>query len=191
MPGTPLDLILKNAIALVPNKDTGELKEEKLDIGFQNGRIVKLALSLNDPAVRILNLKGLHVLPGVIDSQVHFREPGLTHKEDLDTGTRAALLGGVTSIFEMPNTSPSTTTQQAFDDKLKRAQGRCHTHYAFFIGASEENASQLTTLENLPHCSGVKIFMGSSTGSLLVYKEAVLEKNMLSGKLRVIVHSED
>jgi dihydroorotase len=199
MPHAPFDLILKNAVVLVPQKDSQgspnkadvSLREEKLDVAIKDGVIVKLGLGLTDSAVRILNLKGLHVLPGVIDSQVHFREPGLTHKEDLDTGTKAAVLGGVTSIFEMPNTSPSTTTTQAFEDKLKRAQGRCHTHYAFFIGASDENADKLSMLENLPHCSGVKIFMGSSTGSLLVDKEAVLEKIMLSGKRRVIVHSED
>jgi dihydroorotase len=186
-----LDLILKNATVVVPQKNSPDLREEKLDVGVRDGRIVKIGPGLTDAATRVLDLKGLHVLPGVIDSQVHFREPGLTHKEDLDTGTRAAVLGGVTSIFEMPNTNPSTTTKEALEEKIRRAQGRCHTHYAFFIGASEENAEGLAELERLPHCSGVKIFMGSSTGSLLVDKEAVLEKIMRSGKRRVIVHSED
>jgi len=188
---THFDLILKNATVLVPNAQGPTLREEKLDLAVQNGLIAKIASSVNDSATRVLNLQGLHVLPGVIDSQVHFREPGLTHKEDLETGTRAAALGGVTSIFEMPNTSPSTTTKEAFEDKLHRAENRCHTHYAFFIGASAENADKLKELEMLPHCSGVKIFMGSSTGTLLVDNEAALEAILKSGHRRVIVHSED
>jgi dihydroorotase len=202
MTDTPYDLILKNATVLVPSNPAIDfalpstlppdfLREEKLDIAVRDGQIARIGPSLNEAATKVLDLRGLHVLPGVIDSQVHFREPGLTHKEDLETGTRGAVLGGVTSVFEMPNTSPSTTTQEAFADKLQRAKDRCHTHYAFFIGASEQNADQLSTLENLPHCSGVKIFMGSSTGTLLVDKEAVLEKIMRSGHRRVIVHSED
>lgn len=189
------DLILKNATVVVPRDSElskrSELVEEKVDIAVRNGRIEKVGVGLTDTATKVMDLKGLHLLPGVIDSQVHFREPGLTHKEDLETGTRGAVLGGVTSIFEMPNTSPSTTTKAAFEEKLRLAAGRCHSHYAFFIGAAEENASELATLERLPHCSGVKIFMGSSTGSLLVDKEAVLEKIMSSGRRRVIVHSED
>lgn len=202
MTDTPYDLILKNATILVPSDSTIDfalpstlppdfLREEELDIAIRDGQIAKIGASLSEAATKVLDLRGLHVLPGVIDSQVHFREPGLTHKEDLETGTRGAVLGGVTSVFEMPNTSPSTTTREAFADKLQRAKDRCHTHYAFFIGASEQNADQLSTLENLPHCSGVKIFMGSSTGTLLVDKEAVLEKIMRSGHRRVIVHSED
>jgi dihydroorotase len=139
----------------------------------------------------VKDLTGLHLLPGVIDSQVHFREPGLTHKEDLESGTRAAALGGVTTVFEMPNTTPSTTTQDSLEDKIHRAKNRCHTHYAFYIGASPENADKIVDLELLPHCSGTKIFMGSSTGSLLVDNEEALERILRSGFRRVIVHSED
>lgn len=191
MPQTSFDLILKNATVLIPNPQGPGLKEEALDVAVTAGRIAKIAPQILESAKKILELKGLHLLPGVIDSQVHFREPGLTHKEDLETGTRSAALGGVTSVFEMPNTSPSTTTQEAFEEKLRRAQGRCHTDYAFFIGASGENATDLGRLERLPHCSGVKIFMGSSTGSLLVEDDAALEKILRSGARRVIVHSED
>lgn len=187
----PFDLLLKNATVLVPNPKGPGLIEEKLDIAVANRKIAKIASSINEPATKTLDLKGLHLLPGVIDSQVHFREPGLTHKEDLETGTRGAILGGVTTIFEMPNTAPSTTTQEAFADKLQRAKDRCHAHYAFFVGASAENASELAKLELLPHCSGVKIFMGSSTGTLLVDNEAALESILRSGHRRVIVHSED
>jgi dihydroorotase len=191
MSQTPFDLLLKNATVLVPNPQGAGLIEAKLDVAVADGKTAKIAPQINEPASKTLDLKGLHLLPGVIDSQVHFREPGLTHKEDLETGTRGAVLGGVTTVFEMPNTAPSTTTQEAFEDKLHRAQNRCHTHYAFFIGASAENASELAKLEVLPHCSGVKIFMGSSTGNLLVDNDEALEKIMRSGHRRVIVHSED
>lgn len=187
----PFDLLLKNATVLVPDPQGSGLTEEKLDVAVTNKRIAKIAPQITAEAHKTLDLKGLHLLPGVIDSQVHFREPGLTHKEDLETGTRSAVLGGVTTIFEMPNTAPSTTTQEAFEDKLKRAKDRCHAHYAFFIGASAENAKELVRLELLPHCSGVKIFMGSSTGNLLVDNNEALENILRSGHRRVIVHSED
>ncbi len=191
MSQTRFDLILKNATVLVPNSEGKGLHEEQLDLAIRDGKITKIAHQLGDSASQILNLKGLHVLPGVIDSQVHFREPGMTHKEDLETGTRAAALGGVTTVFEMPNTNPPTTNQENFEDKLRRAKNRCHTHYAFYVGASCENADQLSQLELMPHCSGVKIFMGSSTGNLLVENDTTLEKILRSGVRRVIVHSED
>lgn len=186
------DLILKGGECLLPNAKGDGLIVVKSDIGVQNGKIALIRDSIPaDKGHRVIDVKGLHVLPGVIDSQVHFREPGLTHKEDLDSGTKAALLGGVTSIFEMPNTNPSTTTKEAFQDKLNRAKGRANCHYAFFMGAAAENAAQLGELEKLPHCSGVKIFMGSSTGTLLVDQEEVLDKILRSGKRRMIIHSED
>ncbi|MBK9321843.1 MAG: dihydroorotase [Bdellovibrionaceae bacterium] len=191
MSQTHFDLILKNATVLVPNFEGSGLHEEQLDLAISDGRIAKIAHQLNDSSTQVLNLKGLHILPGVIDSQVHFREPGMTHKEDLETGTRAAALGGVTTVFEMPNTNPPTTSQNSFENKVQCAKNRCHTHYAFYIGASSENADQLARLELLPHCSGVKIFMGSSTGNLLVDNDVILEKILRSGKRRVIVHSED
>lgn len=190
------DLIIKNANALIPKTSDlaqrSELKTETLDIAVKNGKIVEMgSISPSRQATQIIDATYLHVLPGIIDSQVHFREPGLTHKEDLESGTRGALLGGVTCIFEMPNTSPSTTTQDAFEFKLERAKNRCHTHYAFFIGGSPENYQNLSMLERLPHCSGVKVFMGSSTGTLLVEDDDHLEKILSHTKRRVIFHCED
>ena len=163
------DLLIKNAKALVPeNLDLAQrtkLKMEAVDVAVQNGKIAAIGSLGSATATTVIDANHLHLLPGIIDSQVHFREPGLTHKEDLESGTRGALLGGVTCIFEMPNTSPSTTTQDAFEQKLDRAKNRCHTHYAFFIGGSPDNYQNLSQLERLPHCSGVKVFMGSSTGT--------------------------
>ena len=119
-------------------------------------------------AAEIFEAKGLHVLPGAIDSQVHFREPGNEHKEDLETGSRAAILGGVTGVFEMPNTNPPTTSRAAIEDKLARARGRMHCDYAFYVGATPANVGALAELERLPGVCGVKAFLGSSTGSLLL-----------------------
>jgi dihydroorotase len=131
------------------------------------------------------------VLPGVIDTQVHFREPGLTHKEDLETGSAAAVLGGVTAVFEMPNTRPPTTTGEALADKLARARGRMHCDHAFYLGATPENAGTLGALEALPGCCGVKVFMGSSTGELLVPDDAGVEAVLRATRRRVSVHAED
>jgi dihydroorotase len=135
--------------------------------------------------------KGLTVLPGVIDEQVHFREPGPIHKEDLESGTRGAVLGGVTAVFEMPNTDPPTTTAERLADKVNRATGRAWTDFAFYVGASPENAEELGTLERQPGCCGVKMFMGSSTGSLLVADDANVARVLKHGTRRVTVHSED
>lgn len=185
------DLLLKGGTCLLPNPSGQGLIEQLADVAILNGRIEKIADVINEPAAKVVHLKGLHVFPGVIDSQVHFREPGLEHKEDLETGTRAAVLGGVTTIFEMPNTNPSTTTQEAFEDKLRRAKNRAHANYAFFMGGAHDNVDKIAQLELLPHCSGVKIFMGSSTGTLLVEDDETLEKILSQGHRRVIFHSED
>lgn len=191
MSESPYDLLIKGGTCLLPHPSDQSLIEQQADIAIKDGRIVKIRDSINEPATQTIEARGLHILPGVIDSQVHFREPGLTHKEDLETGTRAAILGGVTSIFEMPNTNPATTTEELFQDKLNRAKDRAHCNYAFFVGASHDNVGEIARLELLPHCSGVKIFMGSSTGSLLVEDDASLEKILAAGHRRVIVHSED
>lgn len=195
MAEAPYDLIIKGGTCLLPHPSDQGLNprfiEQQVDIAIANGRIVKIKESINESAKQTIVANGLHVLPGVIDSQVHFREPGLTHKEDLESGTRAAILGGVTTIFEMPNTNPATTTVELFQDKLNRAKNRAHANYAFFIGAGHDNISEIGKLELMPHCSGVKIFMGSSTGSLLVEDDASLEKILGFGRRRVIVHSED
>lgn len=184
-----LDLILRDGICLLPRPDGGA-EARKADIGIQNGKIALIG-EITQSAKQEISLKGQHILPGVIDSQVHFREPGLTHKEDLESGTRAAALGGVTAVFEMPNTNPSTTTREAFEEKLKRAQGRCHVKYAFYIGGAHDNFDKVAELERLPHCSGIKIFMGSSTGTLLVEDDETLEKLLACGSRRMIFHSED
>lgn len=160
------------------------------DLGVRAGRVAAFG-HLRDAAADVVNVKGLTVLPGVIDSQVHFREPGLEHKEDLEAGTRGAALGGVTAVFEMPNTDPPTTNEEAINDKISRALNRAWTDFAFFAGASPENAGDLKTLEKLPGVSGVKMFMGSSTGSLLVSDDKDVKRVLKSGYRRVAVHCED
>ena len=164
---------------------------EEADIGIRAGRIEGFGDLSQATAVERLRLEGLDVLPGVIDSQVHFREPGLEHKEDLASGTAAAALGGVVAVFEMPNTSPSTLSADDLADKLQRAKGRTWVDHAFFMGAAAENADELGELERLPGCCGVKIFMGSSTGSLLVDDREVLDRVLANGRRRVAVHAED
>lgn len=135
--------------------------------------------------------KGLHVLPGVIDTQVHFREPGNEHKEDLESGSRAAVLGGVTAVFEMPNTSPPTTSRMAMEDKLSRARNRMHCDYAFYVGATPQNVGALSELESMPGVCGVKAFLGSSTGTLLLSEEESIFAALKGGRRRMAVHSED
>ena len=165
--------------------------EGKGDVGVRGGRIVAIGDLATASAGEVIDAKGLHVLPGVIDTQVHFREPGNTHKEDLETGTRAAALGGVTAVFEMPNTAPPTTTAEALAEKLTRARGRAHVDHAFYVGATEENAEQLGDLERLPGCCGVKTFMGSSTGTLLVKDDEGLNRVLKNIRRRAAFHAED
>ena len=161
------------------------------DIGIRGGRIARVGDLGGDSADQSLDARGLHVLPGVIDTQVHFREPGDEHKEDIETGSRAAVLGGVTAFLEMPNTRPATTNAATLEDKLRRASGRSWCDFAFFIGATEENAGELAALERLPGCCGVKLFMGSSTGDLLVDDEKTLARVLANGGRRIAVHAED
>ncbi|TIN43948.1 MAG: dihydroorotase, partial [Mesorhizobium sp.] len=134
---------------------------------------------------------GLHILPGVVDSQVHFREPGLEHKEDLETGSRAAALGGVTAVFEMPNTNPLTTSEAALADKVRRATGRMHCDFAFWVGGTRENAKDTGELERLPGAAGIKVFMGSSTGDLLVEDDESVASILRNTRRRAAFHSED
>ena len=179
------DLIVRGGECVLPEGVV------RADIGVRAGRIATLGDLGRASAGEVIEAKGLTVLPGVIDTQVHFREPGNEHKEDLETGARAAVLGGVTAVFEMPNTDPPTTTAAALEDKLTRARGRMWCDHAFYVGASPDNATKLGELERLPGCSGVKVFMGSSTGTLLVPDDATLDAVMRSGRRRVSVHSED
>ena len=161
------------------------------DIGVRAGKTAAIGDLKSAKAAERYDASQLVVLPGVIDEQVHFREPGPTHKEDLESGTRGAVLGGVTALFEMPNTDPPTTTEAAINDKLARANGRAWTDYAFYVGASPENAEELGRLERLPGVCGVKMFMGSSTGSLLVADDENVARVLKFGSRRVTVHSED
>ncbi len=139
----------------------------------------------------MIDATGLTVLPGVIDTQVHFREPGLEWKEDLETGSRGAVLGGVTAVFEMPNTEPTTTDADALADKLARAKGRMHCDHAFYVGGTHENAAWLGELERLPGCCGVKVFMGASTGTLLVPDDEGVGEVLRHINRRAAFHSED
>ncbi|MDO8360873.1 MAG: amidohydrolase family protein, partial [Devosia sp.] len=161
------------------------------DIGIRAGRIAALGSLSPDSADAITDCTGLHLLPGVIDTQVHFREPGLEHKEDLATGSLSAVMGGVTGVFEMPNTNPLTVTRAAFEDKIARATGRMHCDFAFFIGGTHENVGELPALERLPGCAGVKVFMGSSTGTLLVADDDGVGAILSAISRRAAFHSED
>jgi len=160
-------------------------------IAVTNGRISAIGDLSGDTAAEIFDGGGLVAMPGVIDTQVHFREPGLEHKEDLESGTRAAILGGVTGILEMPNTDPTTTSAEALANKLRRADGRAWCHYGFFVGASHDNVDALTELETLPGTPGIKIFMGSSTGPLLVADDDHLRQVLRNGHKRCPIHAED
>ena len=186
------DFAIRNGTCVLPSTDDPQkFTIQQTSVAVKDGRIVAISDQAHKDAAEIFDAQGLHVLPGVIDSQVHFREPGLTHKEDLETGTRGAALGGVTAVFEMPNTKPSTTTVEQFEEKLRLAHDRVWCDISFFIGAAPENVQQLATLENLPGCCAVKIFMGSSTGNLLIADDATLLNILKHGRRRVAVHAED
>ncbi|MBL8047930.1 MAG: dihydroorotase [Chthonomonas sp.] len=160
------------------------------DIGIEGGQIAEIGTIYNKRRDEI-NAGGMVAMPGIIDTQVHFREPGMMHKEDLESGTRCAVMGGVTTIFEMPNTNPTTTTAAALDDKLQRAEGRAWCDYGFFVGAATDNIDQLAALEMLPGTPGVKIFAGSSTGNLLIEDDEHLLRVLANGKRPCPIHSED
>lgn len=158
------------------------------DVLCEDGRIARLAPTLDVKSDESIDAHGRLLLPGVIDPQVHFREPGKEYKEGLASGSRAAVRGGVTSFLEMPNTDPSTTTQAALDDKLARAAKKSVANYGFFIGATADNLDILNSAT--PTC-GIKIFMGASTGSLLVDKPEDLERIFANGTRLIAVHAED
>lgn len=161
------------------------------DIGVKDGRIAAMGELGQASAGETIDCTGLHVLPGVVDSQVHFREPGMEHKEDLETGSRAAVLGGVTTVFEMPNTNPLTTSESALADKVRRATGRMHCDFAFWVGGTRDNAAYVGELERLPGAAGIKVFMGSSTGSLLVEDDEGVASILRNTRRRAAFHSED
>ena len=179
------DCVLMNGT--VVNQDGVGLR----DIGVRDGRIAEIGALSHAVAGERIDCRGLHILPGVIDSQVHFREPGLVHKEDLETGSRAAVLGGVTAVFEMPNTDPLTTSADALADKLARAKGRMHCDFAFWVGGTHDNVADIPELERLPGAAGIKVFMGSSTGRLLVADDEGVLAILKQTRRRAAFHSED
>ncbi|WP_396594028.1 dihydroorotase [Brevundimonas sp. R86498] len=161
------------------------------DVGIRDGRIARIGDLGQASAGEIVDATGLTVLPGVIDTQVHFREPGLEWKEDLETGSRAAALGGVVAVFEMPNTNPNTTDPDTLSDKLARARDRMWTDHAFYVGGTHGNAAFLGELERLPGCCGVKVFMGASTGDLLIADDDGVREVLRNVSRRATFHSED
>src|SRR4051794_17085118 len=179
------DTILKSGT--VVNQDGEGIR----DIGISDGRIAAIGGLGQASAAETIDCKGLHILPGVIDTQVHFREPGLTHKEDLETGSRSAVTGGVTAVFEMPNTDPLTIDEANFTDKIKRGHHRMHCDFAFFIGGTRDNVDDLPELERAPGCAGVKVFIGSSTGALLVEDDESLRRIFNVIRRRAAFHAED
>ena len=178
-------LVLKGGI--VVNHDG----EGQRDLGLRGGRIAAVGDLSRASAGEVADCRGLHVLPGVMDTHVHFREPGLTHKEDLESGSRGAVLGGVTAVFEMPNTDPSTTGPEALADKVKRAHHRMHCDFAFYVGATRDNTRDLAEYERLPGACAVKVFMGSSTGSLLIEDDDGVRAVLKTINRRAAFHSED
>ena len=185
MTADTFDLIVKGAT--VVNHDG----RAERDIGIRGGRIAAIGNLAQAKAAEVIDAKGLTVLPGVIDTQVHFREPGLEHKEDLETGSRAAVMGGVTAVFEMPNTKPLTTSALALADKVARARGRMFCDFAFYVGATRENIEEIPALERLESAAGIKVFMGSSTGDLLVDDEPSLDRIIANISRRAAFHAED
>lgn len=180
------DLVLTNGTVWTPSGPVAAA------VGVNDGKIAAIGAfgDAGGDAGEVIDCTGLDILPGVIDSQVHFREPGLEHKEDLESGSRAAVLGGVTAVFEMPNTKPNTDTAARVEDKLARAK-RMWCDHAFYVGATAANAPDLAELERMPGTAGVKIFMGASTGDLLVSDDRDLAEVLRHGHRRVAVHAED
>ncbi len=181
----PFDLLIHGGTCVTPSGVV------VADLGVRAGRIADLGALHGQSAIEHFDATGLHLLPGVIDSQVHFREPGLTHKEDIGSGSACAALGGVTCFFEMPNTSPSTDSAERLAWKVARARETSWVDFAFYVGATRENAGTLGDLEQLEGCAGVKVFLGSSTGTLLVDDEPTLMRVLQSGRRRAAFHSED
>ena len=180
-----LDLIIKNGTCFIDGKLS------KKDIGITNGKISHIEDSIIASAKDNFDADKLTVLPGCLDTQVHFREPGSIDTEDLHSGSRAAIVGGITGVFEMPNTNPPTSTKKEFQKKLDLAKNRMYSNYAFYFGATADNANELADLKNLEGCCGIKLFAGSSTGNLLVADEKDIETVFKNSSKVVAVHSED
>ena len=178
------DLCLKNGQVMID----GNLISTNVYV--TEGKIVLITTKLHD-TTREIDCKNILVLPGVIDSQVHFREPGLEGKENLESGMLAAVAGGVTSIFEMPNTNPLTITPETIDDKLNRAKRAAWSDYAFYLGGTMRTSANLSEWEMLPGVCGIKIFMGASTGDLMTATDEEVEAVVSNGQRVIAVHAED
>ena len=179
-----LDLIIRNGECYIE----GNLN--KIDIGIKNGKITNIGNLESEKSDNLIDASNKLVLPGLIDTQVHFREPGSVDAEDLHSGSKAAIVGGITAVFEMPNTNPPTTNFEEFQKKIDIAK-RMYCNHAFYFGATAENYEILEKLKELEGCCGIKLFAGSSTGNLLVDKEDDIEKVFKHASKVVAVHSED
>lgn len=179
------DLLIVNARLVNENTETGA------DVLIKDGRIVEIGPNLQGrDAKTVVDARGRHLLPGMIDDQVHFREPGLTQKGDMRTESRAAVAGGITSFMEMPNVKPATLTLETLEDKYQRAAGRSAANYAFYLGASNNNLDVIKSLNPRQAC-GVKVFMGASTGNLLVDRLDALEGIFAESPILIATHCED
>ena len=180
---------MKNYKILIKNGTIVDSKTQiKKDVLISNGKIKKVEKNINPQADRIIDASQKFIIPGVIDPQVHFREPGLTHKEDIKSGARAAVCGGITTFFEMPNTNPATTNSKLLEEKFKIAEKSSVSNFSFFLGATPNNIDEI---KNLKGNCGVKIFMGSSTGDLLVDRDSDIEKIFKYCNKIIAIHSED
>ena len=180
-----LDLIIKNGTCYIDGNLT------KTDIGITNNKISLIGNLQSEKSKDFYDAENLIVLPGCLDTQVHFREPGSTDTEDLHTGSKAAIAGGITGVFEMPNTNPPTSNKKEFQRKLDLAKNRMYCNYAFYFGATADNSDDLASLKSLEGCCGIKLFAGSSTGNLLVAEEDDIDKVFQNSSKVVAVHSED
>ena len=184
-------MVKKYNIGLLNGNICTHTSIKKSSIGIKDNKILKIGKINSNECSKIIDCNDKYILPGIIDTQVHFREPGLSHKEHINSGTKSAILGGVTTVFEMPNTSPATINKIELEKKLKIAKNSSWANYSFFIGACKENLFNLSKLEKIKGCAGIKIFMGSSTGTLLLSEEKDLETALRICKRRVAIHSED
>ena len=177
-------LLIKNATVV------NEGKSFKSDVLVENGKISEIAKNITKSTDKIIDATGLHLLPGMIDDQVHFREPGLMHKGEIETESKAAVMGGITSYMEMPNVNPATTVVERLAEKKERAAARSHANYAFYLGATNDNVEELKRLKPNDACA-IKIFMGASTGNMLVNNKETLEGFFANSPLLIVTHCED
>lgn len=177
-----MSLLIRGADAVLPDGIRPS------NVLIRDGRIEQVDIDADTAADEVIDASGLHLLPGVIDDQVHFRDPGLTHKEDLYTGSKACAKGGITTFLEMPNTNPTTTSVDALHAKLELAAGKCLVNFGFYMGATGTNTDQLKQATRTP---GIKIFIGSSTGPLLVDEQEALEEIFRETDLPICAHCED